>query len=96
MGDERDRQDHVTLGRILSRLDNIETRQGEIHSENRTDHANIFAQLNAIQGGGCAMGRVNAEAIKDLRSRPERTVSIAAAIAAILAFLGSVFLGFGK
>jgi hypothetical protein len=96
MGDERDREDHLTLGRILSRLDNIETRQGEIHTENRADHANIFEQLTTIRGGGCAIGRANAEAIRDLKSRPERTISIAAAIAAILAFLGSVFLGIGK
>jgi hypothetical protein len=81
------------LGGIIARLDNIERRQGDIHNENRCDHQTIFAQLSSITSGGCAIGRANSKAIDELKSRPERTVSIAAAIAAILAFLGSVLLG---
>jgi len=76
---------------ILDRLDKIEERQEVIRTENREDHDKIFGKIDAISIGGCAVGKANADAIIELKHRPEKALNIAAAIISTAAMLTTLW-----
>lgn len=82
---------HV-LGKLEAGIESLSEQQKQFRVEQRTDNKLIFERLDNISANGCSLGKRNAEAIKELQSRPERIVGIGAAIVAILSAIGSVFL----
>lgn len=79
------------LGQLEAKIDNLSEQQRSFRVEQRTDNKLIFERLDSISSEGCARGKRNSEAIRELQSRPERLVGIGAAIVAILAAVGSWF-----
>jgi len=62
------------LGGINAKLEIIVKQQGE-----------IFDRLNTITTDGCARGKRNTTDIDELKRRPERTISMLSALAAVVA-----------
>lgn len=77
------------LGRLETGIDNLAARQAEYCREHNDKIELIFEKLEAIASNGCATGKRNAEAIKELRDRPGNLIGLGAAIASILAFIGT-------
>ena len=84
------------LNRILGKLEagivNLTEQTKQNRDERRADIKEIFAKLDNIAANGCATGKRNAEAIKELQQRPTRLISIGAAIMAIASAIGSFLL----
>jgi hypothetical protein len=81
-----------SLGKLEAGIENLSEQIRLNRDERRTDIKQIFDRLDTISSSGCATGKRNAEAIKELQQRPERLVGIGAAIASILAAIGSALL----
>ena len=62
------------LGGINAKLEIIVKQQGE-----------IFDRLNTITTEGCSRGKRNTTDIDELKRRPERTISMLSALAAVVA-----------
>lgn len=78
------------LGQLESSIKALSDQQAQFRVEQRADNKQIFDKLENIAVHGCAIGKRNSEAIRELKERPERLVGMGSAIASVLAFLGSL------
>jgi hypothetical protein len=89
-GKDMTAEEQRLIGGILARLDTIEERQETIRTENRTDHAAIFAKIDTLSNEGCAIGKQHSRDIDELKQRPEKAIGMGAAAASVIALIGSI------
>lgn len=73
------------MGALAAQVKSLAENQAEFRLETRADLKAIFAKLEAITAGGCAVGQRNTERIKELEHRPEKQTAWAANLASIVA-----------
>ncbi|MFA5430102.1 MAG: hypothetical protein WC329_02965 [Candidatus Omnitrophota bacterium] len=77
------------LGQLESSIKSLSEQQTQFRLEQREDLREIFDRLDDLSVKGCAIGRQNVEAIKELKARPEKLVGLGSAIASVLMFLAN-------
>ena len=78
------------LGKLEAGIENVAEQQRQFRSEQRLDNKLLFERLDNISANGCALGKRNSDAIKELQNRPEKVIGIGAAIASIFAMIGAI------
>jgi hypothetical protein len=79
------------LGQLQAGINTLSENQAKFRQEQREDNKQIFDKINDLAANGCAIGKQHAKDIEELKKRPERLVGIGAAMASILAMIGSAF-----
>ena len=77
-------EENRILGQLAGQIDAMTRELATMRAETRRDFEGVFDRLNKISSEGCMEGKRNEERIKTLEQRPERNVSMLAAIASIV------------
>jgi len=75
------------LGELAAHVKSLAENQVTFRRETREDFKSMFAKLDTIAFGGCAVGKRNVERIVELERRPEKATALWANIASVLAMI---------
>jgi hypothetical protein len=75
------------IGHMSGQIEMLIREQQTTRAEIKKDIGALFAMVNALNAEGCARGKEHTRDIAELKGRPERTVSVVAAIVAALSAL---------
>ena len=82
------------LGQLETGITNLAKQQEVYRAEQRADNKLLFDGLNNIAANGCATGKRNAEAIEELKQRPEKLIGIGGALVSMLTLVGNLAIWF--
>lgn len=82
--------DQRLLGAMTAQINGLAEQLKQSRQELREDIRGIYARLDKLSVDGCAKGQEHSRDIQQLQEQPARAISIGAAVASLLAMIGTL------
>ena len=82
--------DQRLLGVMTAQISGLSEQLKQSRQELREDIRGIYTRLDTLTVDGCAKGKEHSRDIRRLQDQPARTISIGAAIASVVAMIGTL------